>query len=48
MEVNILFRITEINWEYDTNISPVIVSKKEWIKYPTIPLFQEVKKGLMV
>ena len=45
----IVNRITEINWKYDTNISPVIVSKEEWIKYPTIPLFQEVKeKGLMV
>ncbi len=45
----IINRITEINWKYDTNISPVIVSKEEWTKYPTIPLFQEVKeKGLMV
>ncbi len=45
----IINKITEINWKYDTNISPVIVSKEEWIKYPTMPLFQEVKeKGLMV
>ena len=45
----IVNRVTEINWKYDTNVSPVIVSKEEWIKYPEIPLFQEVKeKGLMV
>jgi len=42
-------KTTEIIWKYDTNISLVIVSKEEWIKYPMIPLFQEVKeKGLMV
>ncbi len=45
----IINKITEINWKYDTNISPIIVSKEEWIKYPTMPLFQEVKeKGLVV
>lgn len=44
----IVNKITEINWKYDTNISSVVVSKEEWIKYQIIPLFQKVKeKGLM-
>ncbi|HHG73821.1 MAG TPA: nucleotidyltransferase domain-containing protein [Persephonella sp.] len=45
----IINKITEINWKYDTNISPIVVSEEEWTKYPTMPLFQEVKeKGLVV
>ena len=49
MKKKIINKITEINWKYDTNISPVVVSKEEWIKYPSIPLFQEVKeKGLII
>jgi len=49
MKKKIINKITEINWKLDTNISPVVVSKEEWTKYPLIPLFQEVReKGLII
>ena len=49
MKKQIINKITETNWKYDTNISPVVISKKEWIKYPAMPLFKEIKEnGLMV
>ncbi|WP_297454643.1 hypothetical protein [Persephonella sp.] len=49
MKKKIINKITEINWKDNTNISPVVVSKEEWIKYHSIPLFQEVKeKGLII
>ncbi|WP_155810560.1 nucleotidyltransferase domain-containing protein [Persephonella sp. KM09-Lau-8] len=49
MKKKIINKITEVNWKFNTNISPVVVSKEEWIKYPLIPLFQEVReKGLII
>ncbi len=44
LKESIINKTTEINWKYDTNISPVVVSLDEWKKYPFLPYFQNVKQ----